>query len=488
MALDVKLLGSSSNNGIEVDANNQAKVTTSTDVTKAGFVRFASENDPGTVTGTARCASPETSNDFRMRVGLDVMRHNDTFNYTSQDSGCYSYVSSTMTFAQTGGALTTNNGSITSINSAAAYRTNQLFPLFGQQTPLYAEISASLTAAMATNTTIDFGLFSHSGASPYVPNDGVFFRWTSAGLFGVINFNGVDVSTTSVFSFTATTNQVYQFLISINEREVAFWIDDILYATLTVAANYGQPFMSASLPWQVRHAIGGTVAGSVVQFKIWDMSIQAGDIHMNLPLGVQAALLGNTLQVQRAATIGGQLTTYASGAEPAAVTLTANTAPATNTLGGLFILPTTITPAASDYPLFAWLNPFGTTSVQGRTFICTGGRIGELTVGTAVTGGPINLSWAIGFGSSAASLATTETASFTAPTTKIARKIPIGSQAVAATAAVGTLVAGFSFDFSQAPLPIHSGEYLHVILRIPTGTATSAGAIRGSVALFGYFV
>jgi hypothetical protein len=47
---------------------------------------------------------------------------------------------------------------------------------------------------------------------------------------------------------------------------------------------------------------------------------------------------------------------------------------------------------------------------------------------------------------------------------------------------------GFQRDFSSAPLPINPGEFLHIILRIPLGgTATSAGAPRGSVAVLGYF-
>jgi hypothetical protein len=182
------------------------------------------------------------------------------------------------------------------------------------------------------------------------------------------------------------------------------------------------------------------------------------------------------------------LTTYALGAEPAAVTLTASTAPATNSLGGLFLLPVAITPSASDYPLFAWLNPVGTAAIPGKVFVCTGVIIGELSVTTALTGGPLLLQWAIGYGSTASSLATTESATFTAGgTTKIARKIPLGAQSLAATSAVGVISPGFQRNFADAPLPINPGEYLHIILRIPGGTATTAGAPRGSVAVLGYF-
>ena len=147
-----------------------------------------------------------------------------------------------------------------------------------------------------------------------------------------------------------------------------------------------------------------------------------------------------------------------------------------------------ITPAASDYPLFAWQNPLGTAAIPGKVFVCTDVIIGDLSVTTALTGGPLLLQWAIGYGSTASTLATTESASFTAGgTTKIARKIPLGAQALAATAAVGAISPGFQRSFGNAPIPINPGEFLHIILRIPGGTATTAGAPRGSVAVLGYF-
>jgi hypothetical protein len=152
----------------------------------------------------------------------------------------------------------------------------------------------------------------------------------------------------------------------------------------------------------------------------------------------------------------------------------------------LFILPAAITTAASDYPLFAWLNPAGTTAIHGKTFICTGIRMGELSVTTVLVGGPLIIPMAIGFGSTASTLATVETTTFANATTKIARKIPLGTQAVPATSAVGTVIAGYSVDFGQAPIVINPGEYLHIIIRV-LGTNLTSGVIRGSVAIFGYF-
>ena len=489
MALDAAIVGASSGTGADVNASRQLKVVPETDVLSnpgnVGAVRMFSENDPGTVTGTADLLSPETTDDYRLRTVMDTVLDQEVFNYANQNTGKHFYISASMTMALASSALTTNALGTTALSTATAFRTWQYFPMWGAQVTTYCDTHASFSAALTTNTTIDFGHFIHSGSNPFAPSDGVYFRATSAGIQGVTNFNGSE-TTTSVFAFTPTINQVYSFLIAANQSETQFWINDVLYATLAVPSGAGAPMLSGALPYQIRHAIGGTAAGSVLQFKVYAYSVQVND-QTNMPFAKQMSLSGGSIQVQQGATTGGQLTTYALGAEPAAVTLTANTAPATNTLGGLFLLPVAITPAASDYPLFAWLNPAGTAAIPGKTFICTGVRIGEMTVTTALTGGPLIFAYALGYGSTAASLATTETTTFTSTTTKIARKIPLGMQTLAATAAVGTLVPGFQVDFSSAPLPVNPGEYLHIILRVPGGTATTGGAPRGSVAVLGYF-
>ena len=451
-----------------------------------GAIRTFSENDPGNKTGTPFLLSPETTSDYRLRSVQDTNLDSEVFCYANQNTGKHSYAATTLTMALSSNALVTNSGSITTLNTAAFFRTQQYFELCGSQTSTYATFDVALSAALTTNTTIDYGMFLQSGASPYAPTDGCYFRITSAGFQGVINFGGSE-TTTSVFAFTHTINQVYTFVIAFNTDKVEFWIEDVLYATLPTQVANGTPFSSQTLPVQIRHAIGATAAGAALSLRLFSHAVQVND-QTNLPFPQIAAMRGGSTQIQQGATTGGQLTTYALGAEPAAVTLTASTAPATNTLGGLFLLPVAITPAASDYPLFAWQNPVGTTSIPGKVFVCTSVIIGDLSVTTALIGGPLLLEWAVGYGSTAATLATTESTTFTAGgTTKIARKIALGAQGLAATSTVGVVAPGFQRDFSSAPLPVNPGEFLHIILRIPGGTATTAGAPRGSVAVLGYF-
>jgi hypothetical protein len=485
--MSVSLIGKDGIN-IATTTNGVPVFTGDANVSPAGVgaIRSYSENDSGSVTGNVYLGSPEVTSDYRLRAVEDTILDSEVFCYANQNTGKHSYAATTLTMALSGNALVTNNGNITTINTASFFRTQQYFELCGSQNATYVTFESALSAALATNTTIDYGMFLQSGTSPYAPTDGAYFRITSAGFQGVINFNGVE-TTTSIFPFTHTINQVYGFTVAVNTDKVEFWIDDILYATLDTQISNGTPFASQALPVQIRHAIGGTAAGAALSLRTFSYAVQVND-QGNLPYQHIATMRGGSPQVQQGGSAGGQLTTYGSGAEPAAVTLTANTSPATNTLGGLYLLPVAITPAASDYPLFAWQNPAGTAAIPGKVFVCTDVIIGDLSVTTALTGGPLLLQWAIGYGSTASTLATTESASFTAGgTTKIARKIPLGAQALAATAAVGAISPGFQRSFGNAPIPINPGEFLHIILRIPGGTATTAGAPRGSVAVLGYF-
>ena len=472
---------------VNMPGNSASGATVGGGPETAGHVTIQSENDPGVATGERYVLSPETSDDYRLRVGRDSFLDNETFNYTNQNTAKFGYTATTLVMALSGGFLVTNNGAITTTTTAARLFTWRYYPLFGQQTPTYFECSAAFSQSLSgsTNTVIDFGAMLLGAANPYAPTDGVFFRASNAGVKGVAVYNGTE-SATDVFTFTPNPGQVYQYLVAFNEREAEFWIDDVLYGTIETPTGQGQPCMSSSLPFGVRHAIVGGAAGNAQQLKLADFSVMLGDVDTNRPWGAQMTSLGGAPQVQPAASTGGQLSTYALGAAPGAVTLTASTAPATNTLGGLFLLPAAITAGESDYPLFAWQCPAGTAAVQGKTFWWTGVIVSESFIATALTGGPLVLLFSGGFGSTAASLATTESTTFASGTTKIARKFVLGAQSFAATAAVGVLSAGFQRSWEHAPIPINPGEFLHIILRC-IGTNTTAGAIRGGITPIGYF-
>jgi hypothetical protein len=68
-----------------------------------------SENDAGGITGNVYLASPETSDDFRLRVGLDTILFQDSFNATNQNTANWKHVFTTQTMVQASGFLVTNN-------------------------------------------------------------------------------------------------------------------------------------------------------------------------------------------------------------------------------------------------------------------------------------------------------------------------------------------------------------------------------------------
>jgi len=105
MALDANIRGSTSGNGLEVDASNRALVRLPDATTPAnvGGVRLFSENDTGSATGTAYLVSPETDDDYRLRISHEAVLDCETFNYTAQNTG--KHASRTTTMALTWGML-----------------------------------------------------------------------------------------------------------------------------------------------------------------------------------------------------------------------------------------------------------------------------------------------------------------------------------------------------------------------------------------------
>lgn len=99
MALDTNIVGAVSGTGADVTASRQLKVIFPDGATPAdvGGVRIFSENDPGTVTGTPYLYSPETDEDFRLRVAQDTMLDEEVFNYAAQNTGKHNYGNTTLT-------------------------------------------------------------------------------------------------------------------------------------------------------------------------------------------------------------------------------------------------------------------------------------------------------------------------------------------------------------------------------------------------------
>jgi hypothetical protein len=223
MPLDSNIVGALSGTGADVNASRQLKVVPETDAAanpdNVGALKLFSENDPGAITGDAYLKSPETSADYRMRVGVDTILLTDTFNATAQNTGVWKHAFSTMTMTQSAGFLNINAAGTSVTSGHFAYlQTWKYFPVIGTA-PLSVEFTENLsTTALQANEVYQFGCGVPTGAADCV--DGGWLELTSAGIYGVIRYNS---GTAVKLLLTATprtlgTNNKCAMVIS--EREV----------------------------------------------------------------------------------------------------------------------------------------------------------------------------------------------------------------------------------------------------------------------------
>lgn len=464
MALDAQIVGDN------LDAGGNVKVALTNTPAQMGGVRMFSENDHGAATGSPLLRSPESSMDFRLRVGSDSVWDTEQFNYVAQNTSKHKYTPTTMTMTWAGGALNTNGSSITTTATAAQIQTYRHFPLLGSGT-IYAETTMCLSNAMAANINLDFGLMTLAAAGTSIPTDGVYFRINSAGIIGVINSNGTE-TTTSAMAFTQSINVFNKFLICISQSEIEFWIDDVLMKSVNRGNGVSQPMYAASAPFAIRHHNTG-VAGAVVQGKFGGYSVSEGDVDTNRLWA--SAMAGQGLSgVQGASGMTqGQTANNANSAAPATAALS-NTAAGYATLGGKFVFAAPAG-AETDYSLFAYLNPVPTTGITGRNLVIRGVWLDTFNAVVAVAGTPTVLEWSLGVGATAVSLATAEAAATRAP-----RRITLGCQSFLVGALAGAPAERVDINL-DAPVVVEPGTYVHVILRVPYGTATATELFRGQV-------
>lgn len=471
-----RIEGNTSGNVVEVNADNQIKIVPETDADtnpqNVGAVKNFSENDSGSKTGTPYLVSPETDDDYRLRMSTESLWDNETFNYTAQNTGKHIYRNTTMTNGWTAAGLTSNSGNITTTTTGTSFVTYAEFPILGAS-QLYLEVEGSFTQQPTSNTVIDFGMFRPNTSNPYAPADGVYFRLTAAGVSGVINSNTTE-TTTSVFAFTYTNNQKYQFIISFHEREVEFWIDNVLYASLETPVGQGQPCMSASLPIAMRHAIVGGAAGSAISFILNDYALTIGGINIAQTASIIGQRIYGSYQGLSGGTMG-SLATYPNSTNPtaAAPSNTALTANLPAGLGGQGLV-TAAAAAATDGIWGSYQVPAGTVNVQGRRLVVRGVSIDLVNTGAAVATTATTIQFSLAYGHTAVSLATAEAA-----TTKAARRIAIGYATWPVGAAIGQGPQGgrISFDLGDAPVFVNPGEFIQLVGKFLVGTATASQTI-----------
>ena len=474
-----KIAGGSNTAGVaNVDSTFNLNVNTPITAVQAGFSSMLAQNDAGDITGTRSVKEAYVSDDYRLAIGQDTISALYNFTPTTQNTGDFKHAFTTMTMTQSGGFLNINPALATVSGNYAYLQSWRYFSLQGAAGNLTSFIG-QISASIPSNQIFEMGHF--LGTAGVVPADGVFFRLTSAGLYGVISYGGSETSVlTNVPSIPLSTNALYAIIVG--QRSVEFWVDYILVAEIPTPSSQAVPFLWLNLPVCVMMRNTNTVTGGAT-VKIGSIHVEQLDMQTSKPYAHQMALQGNAYQGQEGDTQG-SLALYSNAAVGAAAALTNTTAAATNIgLGGVVqVLPTLA--AGTDGILFSYLNPVATATLPGKTLVVTGIRI-DASVQTVLVGGPLTLIFGAAYGHTALSLATTETGSFVTATTKAPRRVPLGNLDFIAAAAAGTGAVGVQVSFNS-PIVVNPGEYFQTTMR-NLGTVTTTGALAVTVMVDHYF-
>jgi hypothetical protein len=374
------------------------------------------------------------------------------------------------------GALNTNGSGVTTTGAACLLQTYRHFPLLGAGAT-YFETTMALSNTVPTNLNLDFGGFLPGATGLIVPLDGVYFRYNSGGLFGVLNSNGTE-ALSGAFTFTPAINQFYKYVVVSTQSEVQFWIDDVLMATITRGVGVSQPHYAASVPFSIRQHHTG-VAGAILQAKFGGYSVTMGD--MDTQRMWSSTMSGQGLSAIQGASghTQGQTANNVNSTVPATGALS-NTAASYTTLGGRFLLAA-MAGAETDYALFGYLNPVPTTGITGRNLVIRGVWIEVFNAVVAVATTPTVMEWSLGVGSTAVSLATAEAAATRAP-----RRVALGVSNFVVGALAGAKADRVDVNL-DAPIVVEPGTFMHIILRVPYGTATATELFRGMVGINAYW-
>lgn len=505
MALDTNILGGSDTaNKPNVDATFNLQVVTPGFTSggvavgggevNSGGVTIYSGVDDGQISGVREALSPEVDKDYRLRVSMDTLMDIEEFVDTAQNTGKFLHAFTTLTATMSTAGLLTNSGNITTTATGMCFSSNVFVPVGGTQTYVN-ETSVAFTAQPNANTVIDFGGMLRGAANPFLPLDGFYFRLTSAGLFGVVNKNGVETAT-AVFplalgagTFVYTNNTNYRFLIQANNVSVSFWINNYKYGEILTPSGGGFPCQTRSLAWGIRHAIVGGAAGAATQalvtgYRAYIRGAQFADNlgeNMARALGTYQGLSGGTMGQLIAGTVTTGTLVKPTAAIPANTSLVANLP---NNLGGRIYEQLASGLAANVDGIYAsYTVPAAAVGVQARRLIVRGLKLSGM-VSTVVVGGPAFTEWYVAFGHSADSLATTEGASFSTATTKAPRRVmlPELTTNMGAAAAAGTLLVQPAYvALFESPIIVDPGMRVALV-----GNKTITTAITSGILAFTY--
>lgn len=475
MALDVQVTGN-------LDTNNNIKVALPLAADQQGGIRVFSENDSGGVTGVPSLRSPEVDADYRLRISQDIILDDESFNYTAQNTGKHTYSSTTLANSWTAGNLTTNSGSITTVNTGSVFATYATFPNNGTQT-LSADVELAFSNQPVSNTIIEFGL-GIPGSQLVAPLDGVFMRLTSAGLIGVASNNGTETPITFPLTdgtgiWAYTPEKKYQFIIYQGMVKASFWVNDgsstKLLGEIPLPAGQGRMTMGQGLQFFIKHRIVGGAAGGILQAKVGAYNVRLGGSNLTSTISTQGNRIYGSYQGISGGTMGG-LSTYPNSTNPTAAA-PSNTALTANLPGGLGGQGSVIAAAAAatDGIWSSYQVPPVSVNSGSRRLVIRGVQIDLVNLGAAVATTATTIQFSLAYGHTAVSLATADGTASKAP-----RRLPIGFATWPVGAAIGAQpqAGKITLDLGDAPVFVNPGEFVALVGKFLVGTATASQVIN----------
>lgn len=477
--MSINIKGGASINRLDVDEGGNLKVVTPANEGAAGFINTVNVGPFSSTTVTTRKSL--RSQDYRLNVGLDKLLWSDKFVDDALNTYKYSFYVDTQSIGATTGGVVLNEGydgsaGTFSVLETRVFRTTSSHSVrLDMKLKLTSSILGQGDAVEHDGFTCEFGLGLVSDTN--TPQDGVLFRFTQSRLTTVVVNNFIETSISNGFIMSSDTFS--DFRIILNEDRAEFWVDDNLIRSMSATtASVGGLTSSGSLPFFVRHYNYDTQFFGGASATLANVEVSLMDIRTNKGYSTNSSLKGlsSISTIEATAVID-------DSAAPSTIVLS-NTVPGYVSLGGQFQFAAP-TSGETDYAVFAYYNsePLS-TAVFSKTLVITDVRIDTYNTGVANAGSPTLLLWSIGLGSTDGSLTTVDSPSIG---TRGPRRLALGTQMLATTAAIGANCdRGIDANF-KTPLVVEPGTYFHLIVKIPVCIANGSRIIRGIAYMNGYF-
>lgn len=376
----------------------------------------------------------------------------------------------------TTGGYNFNSTNLTTANAVSVLQSLRYFYKY-PRVPLQVKIR--VRANIFTNSNADFGWGLPTTTTLLVPN-GACVRIINGLWYVVVTFNNAEVGTPvpvleadGVTQFTTNTLAAEFYVVDvIVDDDVTVTVQDTGTGDLVGFCHFNVPLSSlamwgaTSLPFYARVFNGASVPATAPIFTMAFVQVLTTDWRLTPDASQNAANLG--MSSGRNPFTGAQLANHTNSTAPASAAL-ANITASYTTLGGKWQF-VAVAGAVTDYPLFGFTVP------AGSKFLCEGIIIESYNTVVAVATTATIMEWAMGFNSSAQSLATANIV-----------RVEVGVQTFPVGAAVGFAANRIDVKF-QTPEVVESGRFVHVILTMPVGTATATEIFRGIVMIKGRFI